>query len=89
MYRSQQSFIEIFEAIGDELSDSTISANSKSSAVGLPCDDAMDVGVVEQFIGSVQFYNSGLQNVKVNFLFTEDALQNSDSVNIQALCHSH
>lgn len=85
MHRSQQSVFEIFEAIGDELRDRTISAITKSSAVGLLCDDAMDVSVVEQFIGFVQFYNSGLQNVEVRFLFAEDALQNSDSANSQAL----
>ena len=85
MHRSQQSIIEIFEAIGDELRDRTISAISKSWAVGLLCDDAMDVSVVEQFIGFVQFYNSGLQNVEVRFLFAEDALQNSDSANSQGL----
>lgn len=45
----------------------------------------MDVSVVEQFIGFVQFYNSDLQNVEVRFLFAEDALQNSDSANSQAL----
>ena len=76
MHRSQQSIIEIFEAIGDELHDRTISAIT----VGL-CDDAMDVSVVEQFIGFVQFYNLDLQNAEVKFLFAEDALQNSDSAN--------
>ena len=46
MHRSQQSIIEIFEAIGDVLRDRTISAITKSSAFGLLCDDAMDVSVV-------------------------------------------
>lgn len=45
----------------------------------------MDVSVIEQFIGFVQFYNHGLQNVEVKFLFAEDALKKSDSVNSQAL----
>ncbi|XP_068712958.1 zinc finger protein 862-like [Montipora foliosa] len=85
MHRSQQSIIEIFEAIGDELCDRTISTITKSSAVGLLCDDAMDVSVVEQFIGFVQFYNSDLQNMEVRFLFADDALQSSDSANSQAL----
>ena len=85
MHRSQQSIIEIFQAIGDELRDRTIGAITKCSAVGLLCDDAMDVSVVEQFIGFVQFYDSGQQNVEVKFLFAEDALENSDSANSQAL----
>lgn len=58
IHRSQQSIIEIFEAIGDELRDRTISAITKSSEAGLLCNDAMDVSVVEQFIGFVQFSNS-------------------------------
>lgn len=85
MHRSQQSIIEIFQAVGDELCDRTISAITKCSAVGLLCDDAMDVSVVEQFIGFVQFYDSGQQNVEVKFLFAEDALENSDSANSQVL----
>ena len=85
MHRSQQSIIEIFQTIGDELRDRTIGAITKCSAVGLLCDDAMDVSVVEQFIGFVRFYDSGQQNVEVKFLFAEDALENSDSANSQAL----
>ncbi|KAL9977260.1 hypothetical protein ACROYT_G014644 [Oculina patagonica] len=85
MHRSQQSTIEIIQAIGDELHDRTIGAITNCSAVGLLCDDAMDVSVVEQFIGFVQFYDSGQQNVEVKFLFAEDALENSDSANSQAL----
>ena len=85
MHRSQQSTIEIFHSIGDELPERIVALINKSSAVGLLCDDAMDVSVIEQFIGFVQFYNHGLQNVEVKFLFAEDALKKSDSANSQAL----
>lgn len=85
MHRSQQSTIEIFHSIGDELRERIVALINKSSAVGLLCDDAMDVSVIEQFIGFLQFYNHGLQNVEVKFLFAEDALKKSDSANSQAL----
>ncbi|KAK3712177.1 hypothetical protein QZH41_005804 [Actinostola sp. cb2023] len=85
MHRSQQSTLEIFHTIGEEIRNRTIDAVTNSSAVGLLCDDAMDVSVIEQFIGFVQFYDSRMQNVEVKFLFAEDALQNSDSANSQAL----
>ena len=85
MHRSQQSKIEIFQVIGDELRERLIALINKSSAVGLLCDDAMDVSITEQFIGFVQFFDHGRQNVEVEFLFAEDALQKSDSANSQAL----
>lgn len=45
----------------------------------------MDIIVAEQFIGFVQYHNSGLQNVEVRFLFTGDALYLNDSAKSQAL----
>ena len=84
-HRSQLCTIEIFQVIGDELRESLIALINKFSAIGLLCDDAMDVSITEQFIGFVQFFDHGWQNVEVKFLFAEDALQKSNYANSQAL----
>lgn len=84
-HRFVQSRPDILLKISDTIQKNLLEKLHKATSYGLLIDDMSDVATMEQMVCYVQYFDSDLNEVKTDFLFICNILENADSANSKTL----
>jgi hypothetical protein len=84
-HRFVQSRRDILLKISDTIQKNLLEKLHKATSYGLLIDDMSDVATMEQMVCYVQYFDSDLNEVKTDFLFICNILENADSANSKTL----
>lgn len=84
-YKSEGALQEMFLAIGQVILGTILQKLIRAIYIGILCDDVTDVAVMEQFVNFVHFVDPDTYELRTDFLFVENVLENSDSADAKTL----
>ena len=84
-YSGEETVRSIFLKIGTVLMEKVLDNAKKEGCHGLLSDKVWDISVMEILMTFIQFFNSKTEKVETHFLFVEDVLKDSTSVNAETI----